>query len=301
MPDAFSMTAVLIIFYAVFASQIFVLSVYYPAKLIGRVEYVLKHFPPADYPKLYPSDHTGLLKSSGSTLRIYRAVNYVIATIGFMILSAMMASGYRPAEEGGDEIFVMFYFFLQAIPFTYVGIAEYNQFKKMRETFQSSTRVAELKPRRLFDFISPVWVAAAVIFFVVWLVFYLTSVNAKEAWEIENYITLLMIVGMNIVYFVMIAVHMKGKKLDPYKAHKDQLKQIEATVKTLVFSSIMVSMFLIVMQAADQYALEVFDPAVTSFYLQLCVIFGFGLTLNLQKIEATDFEVYKDNEAGEVT
>lgn len=299
MPEAFSMTSVLFIFYCVFASQIFILSIYYPAKFCRRVEYVLEHFPREEYPKLYPSSVGSVLDPRTGSLRAYKIMNHVIATIGFMILSAMFASGYTPADKGGDEIFVMLYFFLQAVPFAYVGIVEYHQLKLMRETFNNTTRVAELKPRRLFDFISPVWVAVAVVLFVAWSVFYINGVNAEGTWQIENYATLIIVTALNIVYVFIITAQLRGKKNDPYKAYKDQLKQIEAMVKSLVFSSIMISVFMAITQAADQYAFEIFDPAITSFYMQLCVIFGFGLTLDLQKIEATDFDVYKGEAAGE--
>ncbi|MBL4639890.1 MAG: hypothetical protein JKY57_05110 [Kordiimonadaceae bacterium] len=293
MPDYFSMTVVLAVFYTVFVGQIYILSIYIPNKICDRVEHVLRHFPPQDYPKLYPVNRDGLLKRQGRAIRVFRVVNYLIAAVGFLILSVMYASDYTPHEKGGDETFVMLYFLFQVGPFFYISIKEYKQFKLMREAYTSNTRTAELQPRRLFDFISPIWVVLAAILYICWLVFYLNGANVEGPLSWENYVTIAGITGMNIAYIILISANLLGKKVDPYKAYKDHLKQIESMVKSLVFSSVMISIFLIATQAADQYALEVFDPPLTSFYMQLCIIFGAGLTLRLQRVETTNFEVYK--------
>ena len=43
-----------ILFYALFLSQIILISYYYPKQIIKRIDGVLKNYPPEDYPKLYP-------------------------------------------------------------------------------------------------------------------------------------------------------------------------------------------------------------------------------------------------------
>ena len=42
-----------ILFLIVFLSQIFLLSLYFPMKILGRMRYVRKTYPPSQYPKLY--------------------------------------------------------------------------------------------------------------------------------------------------------------------------------------------------------------------------------------------------------
>ena len=54
-------------------------------------------------------------------------------------------------------------------------------------------------------------------------------------------------------------------------------------------------------QAADQYALETFDPVLASFYMQLCIIFGIGLTIRTEDVKKMDFEVYKDDASNPVS
>lgn len=297
MPDQFSMTFILAVFYIVFAGQIFFISIYYPTKLIGRVRYVRDNFPPEDYPKLYPSGYTGFAGREGSRkLVFYRFLNYAIAGIGLALLLSVAAAGYRPAPEGGDEIFVMLYFFLQVIPWIYAAVKEYEQYRLMRGAFDAPKRQADLRPRYLFNFIAPGYVMVAVVLYFAWLIFYLGGdLSGRQNWEI--YVTVATVTGLNILYAVIIARYLFGKKLDPYQAYKDQLKQIEILTKILVFSSIGASLFHILTLAADRYEFEVFDPVLSSFYMQLCLAVAVGLTFSTAKIEAVDFEVYRKDAA----
>jgi len=296
MPEYFSMTVVLAVFYIVFSGQIFLLSIYYPNKISRRVDYTLKNFPPATYPKLYPAYHIGYVEEEQFKLWLYKAFNYTVALLGVGILLAMAFSDYRPAAKGGDETFVMLYFFLQSIPLLYISLKEHKQYRLMRKTFDDKTRVAELTRRKLFDFVSPVYVVAAVLLFIAWFIFYAASAGPVSGWESNHYVTAVLIPGLNIFYAVTIWNYVSGAKLDPYKAPKDQLKQTESVVKVMVFSSIMVSIFLTLTQAADQYEFEVLDPVMTSFYMQLCVVFGLGLVMRMQSLEAIDFNVYRIQE-----
>lgn len=294
MPDFFSMTFVLAVFYIVFSSQVYLLSIHYPHKISLRVEYMLENFPPTEYPKLYPNFHAGYVQTQQLKIRIYKIINYAIAMVGFGIMATMIFSDYRPSEKGGDEIFVMLYFFLQTMPLLYISWKEHCQYRMMRLTFDDKTRVAELTRRGLFDYVSPIYVVIAFILYAAWLVFYLYHVGPIAAWEANRYVTFITITGMNIFYSVSIFAFVSGKKLDPYKAPKDQQKHAESVVKVLVFSSVMVSIFLTLTQAADQYAFEVFDPVMTSFYMQLCVVFGLGLTMRMLDTKEIDFEVYRN-------
>jgi len=295
MPDFFSMTFVLAVFYAVLASQVYILSVHYPRKISARVAYMLDNFPPAEYPKLYPNFHAGYVETQHLKMRVYSVINYVIALVGIGILAAMISSDYRPAAKGGDEIFVMLYFFLQTIPLLYISWKEHCQYRLMRLTFDDKKRVADLARRGLFDYVSPVYVAVALMLYGGWLVFYLYQAGPIAVWEAKHYITFGTITGMNIFYSVTIFAFVSGKKIDPYKAPKDQQRHAESVIKVMVFSSIMISIFLALTQAADEYAFEIFDPVVTSFYMQLCVVFGLGLMMRILDVEEINFDVYRES------
>jgi len=294
MTTTFSTPVVLAVFYTVFLSQIFLISIYYPMKFRHRILYVLDNYPPARYPKIYPKPFdTYAEETSKGRLRSYRNVNLVIAAIGLMTLVAMVASGYRPDILGGDEIYLLAYFFVQMAALLYPGLKEFEYYRLMRKAFSATKRTAELNRRSLFDFISPVYVAAAILVFIAFVVFYLSGKDLSAPWESEVYITLAVMTGMNLFFAVVIARFLYGKKRDPHQAHKDQLKEIEFIVKSLVFTSIGCSVFIAITDAVDRFGLEIFDPPITSVFLQTCVLFGFGLLFRANKVETIDFDVYK--------
>lgn len=294
MPADLSMNTVLALFYIVFLSQIFVISIYYPRKFCERMRYVFEHFPPEEYPKLYPGPFEYYAQSAQKRgLKVFLGINYIIALTGLIVLVSMVRSGYEPDIKGGDEIFVAAYFFLQACPLFYIGRKEFLQYQLMRENFALKVRSAELAPRRLFDFVSPVALCIAITLYIVWLVYFLSVKEWGAIDSLEVYTVIALITGMNIFFIMIVRQFIYGKKLDPYKSRPDQIKQAKTMAWVHVLSSIGVSLFLIFTQIADEYALEVFDPVMTSFYLQLCIIFGTGLVMRSISIQDLDFSVYE--------
>lgn len=294
MPESLSMTTVLAIFYIVFLGQILFLSVHIPGKLVKRVSYIFDQFPPAEYPKLYPMGQENFdIEGAKRGLRYFRGVNYAIALAGIVILQMMFTSGYRPSPMGGDEILVMLYFFLQIAPILYAEIKEFRYSKLLQQHYSDKKRSAAMAPRRLFDFISPVAVVLAAIAFVGWISFYIATRDfaTQPTWEIV--VTLITSVGAQVFFGFIIARNLYGKKLNPYQAYEDQLRQIHAVSKTMVFASIGMSVFLTLSQMVDMYALEVFDPVLSSIYFQFCAAAGIVFTFNALKVEKMDFDPYR--------
>lgn len=294
MPETFSMTAVLVIFYSVFLAQILFLSVYIPGRIVKRVNYVYDQFPPASYPLLYPIGGAKFnVENAKRGLKLFRGLNLFIALIGIMVLQLMITSGYRPDVMGGDEIMVLIYFALQITPSLHMEMKEYKNYKLMREHYSNSKRSADLTPRRLFDFVSPFKVLLAVVAAIVWLYVYLTSrdFGNQPSWEI--YVTLLTSVGMQFVFAGVIARHLYGKKQNPYASPADQLRTIGAVTKTLVMACIGMSVFLTITVLVDEYRLEIFDPVLSSIYFQFCAATGIVFSFNAIKLEKMDFEVYR--------
>lgn len=295
MPDTFSMTAILALFYIVFLSQIFLLSIYYPGKIRRRVTYILEQFPASEYPKLYPSHYDQQNVESGNNkLRIFIWINYAIALVGLAILAMMIKSGYRPAPEGGDEIFVMFYFFLQSAPLFYAELKEYKYHKALRENYTAKTRTAELKPRRLFDFVSPIGLGAAVVLFITMMVLYISSRDFSAQPNVEIYATIIGMTVMQIMFAAIVSSHLYGKKINPYMSHEDQLTQIGVVANIMLFASIGASVFMTVTHLVDTYSLEVIDPVLSSIYFQFCVVFGIGFAFRTLRIEKLNLDGFKE-------
>ncbi|MCH8323259.1 MAG: hypothetical protein IIB64_09335 [Proteobacteria bacterium] len=256
--------------------------------------YILKNYPPKDYPKLYPKPFDFYAeKAAKSGLGAYKNINLLIAAIGLGILIWATTSGHSFNPLGGDEIFVLMYFVLQVIPLFYLEIKGYKQYKRMRQANIGGARKAELNPRNLFDFISPAFVALAALLYVGFILFYLYDKGFSAPWEWEVYVTLASVTGMNLMFAGMIAKHMVGKKFNPHQAHDDRLRQIRTVVKIGVFASIAASVFLIMTDLADKFAWELYDPILMSIYVQLILSLSLGLEFRKIKIEKIDFEVYK--------
>ena len=291
------MSIVTILFYLVFLSQILLISYYYQTKLRNRILYVLTNYPPAKYPKLYPRPYDCFAEEAGKKgLRTFRNINLFIAAVGLAMLVAAIRSGYSPSLKGGDEIFVLMYFMLQMSPFIYAEIRGFKQYKRMREVYVDRSRKADLNPRHLFDFISPAYIALAVLMYAASITYFLYNIGFDAPWEGEVYVTLVGVTGMNLLFVAMIAKNMYGKKIDPHQSSKDRLKRIEIVVKTTVFTSIGVSVFFMLTGLADEFELEVYDPVLTSIYVQLIALFGLGLEFRTARIETIDFDVYKEND-----
>lgn len=287
------------LFYLILLSQIFTLSYHYPMVIIKRYEYIFKHYPAKDYPKFYPTEtFVNPEKIMKQRLNIFKYMNFVIIVIGIAALIYAISSGFRLNEKGGAEIFVVIYFFLQFVPHLLLELHIKKHNRQMREAFQNHKRTAELKPRGLFDFISPFWVFFAIGIFICNVVLFLYYEGFGNSWDDDVYLSIGVSTIINIVFAFMVFRFVNGAKFDPHQAYSDQLIVIKSTVHVLVFTSIMMSVFFIVINSVREYGLDKWEPILMSVYFQIIVIFGLGEQLRSIKVEDVDFEVYRaDKEA----
>ncbi len=289
------MSATVTLFFIIFLGQILLISFYYPKKFIERMQFVLEAYPPEEYPKFYPkTEGYSAEHSLRNLISLTKAINAVVIIIGVFMLGLMVFSDYEPSLKGGDEIFVMFYFLLQAIPHTLMEISAYKHLKAMHKLYNENKRTATLAPRRLFDFVSPFAVGFAGVVYVAWLAFFIYGKTTMGPWNIEGTAVVLLITGLNILYVFLARKSLHGKKVDPYQTETGLRKTIGVQINVFVYSSIGMSCFIALTQAADMYNLELYDPVFTSGYFQLIVIFGMGLVHRSLSINTVDFSVYKE-------
>ncbi|PCI64072.1 MAG: hypothetical protein COB37_02630 [Kordiimonadales bacterium] len=292
--------SVVILFYIAFLSQIYLISYHYPMRLRQRILYVFNHYPPADYPKLYPQPYDYYAKEAQKGgLRAFRNINFIIIGIGLAVLAAAANAGYSPSLQGGDEIFVMAYFMLQICPLIYVELANAKLYKRMREVQKGGVRKASMQPRHLFDFIAPVYVGIAGFVYLAWLTLFIADRGLNGPWTGEVYGTVFGITGIHVFYGLMIAKHIVGKKVDPHQDSEDRAKATGFIVKSLVFSSIAMNLFITFSILADRYDFELYDPLMTSIFVQCVAALGIGYVLRVSKIDAINFNVYKKDTASE--
>jgi len=287
------MTYELILFYLVYLGQVALLSYYMPKKVYARMEYVIETYPPEKYPKFYTSKSADVAEWKWKALmRFLKIFSSITFFLGLGLLIMALVNDYSPYDTN-LEIIVILYVILQLFPILVISVAEFKQYKMMRASNVSSKRKTELVPRRLFDFISPVFVVSALLLIAGNISFdvYIADIDPQD-----NYDLLFKILSTNIVhiYFICFAAwYLYGKKQDPYQTLKDRRKVLKGVVRTAVYGSMAASIFFFSDTAVGHFDVAHFDPLLMSFYFQMIIWYSFHVVFNSMPIEEINFEVYK--------
>ncbi|MFC1556210.1 hypothetical protein ACFL67_03920 [candidate division KSB1 bacterium] len=251
--------------------------------MLSKIKYVFETYPPSTYPKLYPKP----IEYYENARHNYRNLNLLILLAGLLLLAVLLV---YPRSGEWDRAIVTWYFMAQFFPILLVEIKSFKYYKLMRLTDSRTTRRAELKPRRLFDFISPRIFGLAVLVYFAFIVFIHYFRQLGIPW-FAGYWNIVGITAINLFFAGIIIWNMYGKRLDPYQVYEDRRRQIELIVHQMVFTSIAATIFVTIEIALSGLDMRNLQPAVTSLYFQLIAAIGLR-TLRIDKI---NFEVYKED------
>ena len=284
------------LFYIVFTAQILVISYYFPRKIIARMQYVSDHYPPDQYPKLYPR--------SPEYYRIgkwaYKTANNLILILGFVIMLALIfvVDHATFADDGYiSEAWPAFYGMIQFIPLMTLELFEFSQFKLMREANDNKTRKAVLRPRRLFDYVSPYLVASALALLVCAIAADLYVARDNLTMTTDAVQRSLIVVGGNLFMGALASWILYGRNLNPHQSFHDRNRQISTTLHSFVYVSMAMSVFFVTQTIDDVYPLNFLDATLLSLYFQAVVLLSVGHSLKTLRIEGINFDVYKANGA----
>lgn len=255
---------------------------------------VMTDYPPAEYPRLYPKP----IDYYSNSHRAYRIINQVIFIIGLMILSALFVWDYM-SDGLVSPMIPWAYFMVQMMPLLYLELSEFSCFKQMRKADLPTTRKAELIPRHLFDVVSPTLFTGAVLAYIAAIIFVLYINNFAFYWGSKALLTILIFTAGNLFFAGIIFWNLYGKKLDPYQTGKDRIKLMKVTVKSLIYVSIGVSIFITITQAINRYDMDILEPLMMSLFLQFISLASIGERLQTLRIEEFDLEVYKNDAANQ--
>src|SRR5689334_10874148 len=142
-------------FLTIFAVQVVVMSVVFPAWFIRRVNQQSSSVAATRYEQLKP----GFDKSAAIDRFVfrYRLASGCILLVGLVLFGWFCSYTQRPDwDDGPVEALLGAYFFLQTLPMVLVGIAQYRLKRKvLAQTAPEPRRKATLQRRGLFDFVSP--------------------------------------------------------------------------------------------------------------------------------------------------
>jgi uncharacterized membrane protein (DUF485 family) len=284
------------LFYMVFLSQIFLISFYLPLVLLGRVRQVVEKYPPSRYPKLYSVP----IEAADRALRFYRNMNFFVLFAGLALvvigIFLLPAERMRTLQEVTDfasyEFILTVYFFAQFCPVLIAVALGLPYFNLKRKADSRTTRRAELRRRRLSDFVSPTLFGLAVSVYLAFIVFVAYVRQFEFPW-FGGYLNVVIITGVNL-FFLGIAIRgVYGKKKDPYQAYEDRIRQIEFTLRTLLLVSIAVTVYTALGVTLKAIGLDSLTPIITSLYYQLLAVVSFREF----RIDNVNFDVYREDRA----
>ena len=281
-----------ILFYTVFLGQIFIISYYFPRKILARMKKVLETYPPAEYPKLYPQS-IEYYKIGHS---VYKTVNQIIVAIGFLIIALMLfvVDHSTFADDGFiSEFWPAAYGMLQFLPSIFLEFSEYGQTKLMRKLNTTATRTANLRRRELSDYVSMKLVVIAVLLYLTTVFFDLSMHQFQIDWGRDYSQRLIVLTITNLVLATFGAWHLYGQKRNPHQDLKDRASHIAANLRSLLYVSSAMSIFFITQSADDVFDLDYLDATIMSIYFQVIVIVTLGHLLRSVRLSEVDFDVYK--------
>ncbi|MGJ8678965.1 hypothetical protein [Paraglaciecola sp.] len=276
------------LFFIVFGTQIFLMSHYYPKRILNRMNYIFKHYPIETHAKLYPDGYEKALKGK----IIFSLINYAILAlgiIGFIAAAIFIFEGEAKIQrfKGLPLVFGM----VQAIPLLIMEISGFKAFKKMRTQNQDTKRSAELNPRGLLNFVSPIrlFMTISILLICVFVMLALNDFNIGEKQAI-----LLGSMGLaNTLFIVLGYILIHGKKLDPHQSAVDRHNATAVVIKSYTSISMLISVFFIFNLSVDEFSLQDWEPMFNSLYW-LCVMFlSTGSVLKYMNVEDINYDVYK--------
>lgn len=279
-----------ILFNVVFITQIFLLSVYFPSRVVKRCQYVLKHYPASSHPKLYPKSSQFFARS----MHYYKWINGFNFVLGWVIFY-FINTDILQNENGINPLLPWAYFMLQMIPSQMLEFYGLRLAKLMKQQDTRSTKTAELRPRHLTDYISPSLLGLVILSYVAfaWFAFYLT--DFEFSFNGKAFLMCAILFSGYVFFYLIMKKLILGKNRDPYQTSEDRKKSISLTIKTFCFTMMACSAFMALILAADVFELKYIMPIMMSLFLQFLVIISLGYMLNKSRVEDINFDVYKNN------
>ena len=282
------------LFYIAFLSQIFLMSYYFPNKLLARMRNVLTTYPPETYPKLYPRpiEHYKMAHLA------YKYVSRFILLLGLFILFAVvfLVDHSTFADDGFiSEMWPAAYGMIQFLPLMAVEFSEFSHFKQMRKANSKSKRTADLRRRGLTDLVSPPLLGMAVLLFAGAILFDLYVHDFAVTWGHDTIQRALVMAVTNGLLAIVGAWTLYGRKLDPHQSAEDRIQRISVNLKSLIYVSMALSVFIAITAADDVYNLDAVDAVIMSVYFQAITLLSLGYTLRNLTLDEIDFDVYKND------
>jgi hypothetical protein len=255
-----------------FPAQILGMSVLYPVLFTRFIRTALNNIRAERLLELYPGVDVG--QAHERFLARYRAANTVVAVLGLLLAGWFIRYMQRPNWDGGAVGgIVTAYFLLQNFPIIMIAWFTTRFNKVHRRLLPVAKRTAVLKPRGLFDFVSPFTVFLVIVayFQFVAFMFYVARHPFPGFGGPFANIGILSLVYILLGACVMFLLY--GRKIDPLQTHADRMRMISGVANYYAWILILISIFLSLNIARRLVDLETWGPfAGTVFFLILTLL-----------------------------
>lgn len=276
------------VFMLVFITQIFMLSAYYPSRVLQRAARLRSDYPASEFPRLYPKG----MGFFNRCMRFYQLVNGFNFVLGWVILY-FIHTGDLLSDGRVNPLLPWGYFMIQMIPSQFLEFYGFKLSKLMKQQDQRTTRSAQLIPRRWQDYVSPGLMALVILSYLgfVSLAFYLDdfTVSTDSAGFLMSVILLF---GYGL-FFALSAWLIYGKKADPYQTNEDRHRSVGLVIRTFCFTLIACTIFMALTLTFETSGMKAIMPILMSVFLQCLVFISMGYMLNNLRLEDINFDVYR--------
>ncbi|HTC44831.1 MAG TPA: hypothetical protein VK696_07270 [Steroidobacteraceae bacterium] len=274
---------------AVFASQIIVLSFYVPLRWRRYYVLMFTRYPPEQYSRLYPVPKQDIERR----LSIFRRTHLPIGVVAAVIFVVTLI--HAPSSKVFAAFMSVTLVLQFAIPFCIAMPLGFRIWKAFRAMPPPSARSAELRPWRITDFVSPLWIGLG-----------LSMQALGLACTVIGYLYWPKALGPGAVMLMVIPVALlvtmiyplfapRGfSRPDPYMSATDTFSDRQRRYRARFRSAAAVGPIqaLVVLAAAPFIHIEYgYTSIVTSVCLQLCTLWF--VSSQLQELETRDFSVYR--------
>lgn len=278
----------LIVIFIAFCCQIWFISYFYPKQVVRRIDYVLTNYPKNTHPKLYPVTPERIV----SIKQIYLWLNYFFITIGILLLVnfSFIETDYASNLHFLDDL-PLLYGMSQYIPYIFIELFCFKQLKRMKLLHLSSTRSAQLQPRKLLDYVPKHYLLLASLVYVVFVAFELLINQSGITSEVV--IKLTTVTFVNILFIGIALMNIYGEKRNPLQNDDERAKQTKFTLLSLVFISIFMTLYLMAHTWVNLYGYNYAEILINCLYFQFIALYSLGALLGRFKIEEMNFDAYK--------
>jgi len=270
--------------YMVFLGQIFVLSFYFPRKILGLINTSMQQHSSDMYPKLYPIKEDEIK----TKLKIFNYFNTLVVSIGLAIVVMSFINNTDDLAGWDDQAVLFCFLMLQYLPMLYLGAQGFDYLKLMREKNKIEHRIADLKPRKLLDFVSKPFLSAALFSYGLCVVTVLYFVQ----YPFDGFAGLVNILGVSTLYAGLgfgIFQKISGKKHNPLQTNEDRSVETTIVIKLLILTAICSSLYLTISLILASMEMRDLGNIIYSIYLQAFVFYAY----QVMKFDRIDYSVYK--------